>query len=328
MYKNHMAHLTFFQFFAVAYLLIIFISHNVLGFIATYFNKKSKILYLIILYTASIFCLLLIETSNNPGYSSYFINFLRIMLTFSIILLITKKEILGILTYLVVLISSFMFHYVTIYLSIIPAIYLWFKNKPQKLDMVIETKAKGIISELNEPILILSCNKVLNINPSMKSILGEIDLTNIDEISQKIFTDRKKINNLIKGDNLKSYYRINNDFFKINKVNLESGIILTASDITDKILLQSELEKSIEELNSLSKKIKNYSKETEQIGISKERNILYQKIEDIVKNGLLKLTKNLENIKDCPPKNYESILSEARILLNEVREIVKNWRKI
>lgn len=330
MLNNHLSHLTYCQFFSVTFLLLIFSLCSISAFYIIYFNNKKKVIPLFSLLLIIIFLTLLIEISYIEESATYFIFVFRILSIILIFYFIFIKEYIGILIHILIIILSLTNHYVTIYSLLLPVVYYWFKYKPQKIDIIIETKASEILNELNEAIIICNSNNILLINPLMRKILNLEEIKDIHYISEKLFSDKYQLPSLLKKESkLKDYYIINSNFYKINLNRLKNqGLIITATDITEKINIQNEYKKSIIDLEKLTERLNKYATKSEEIGINKEKAQIYSTIEKIVQNGLNKLKDDLIKIKDAPPDSYQQILYESRTLLNEIRELVNNWRRI
>lgn len=331
MLMDNLSHLTYYQFFTVIYLLLIFCLSTISSFFIIYFvSSKTKLIILLSIIQTILFTALLIETANTPQYTKNLISLFRALNILVILHLVYLRNYVASFIHGAILFLSFYFHYLTIYLLFIPIIYYWIKYKPKKLNITIETKASQILNELKEAVIICNETKILEMNPIMKQILNIHGECTITEVSTKLFSDRDMLQSIINNNTkLKDYYPINSDYYKININQLKKhGLIITATNITGKIDIQNEYKSSILELEDLNKKLRSYSKRSESLGINNEKAQIYSKIEGIVNKGLQKLKEDLISISNTPPDSYEIILNESRILLNEIRELVNSWRSV
>ena len=311
-----------------------------------YGSGKVHLLLFWFLQILLIVSIVLIETAYTAELSYLFIIIFRILSLIAIIALfpimmsnraIQPKQSFFCLTLLITHISifvlSFYFHYTTIFLSAIPPIITWFSFKPSKLDILIGKKAPEILNKLKEAILIVSMKgKVLLLNRAMSELIDFPDhpIPLLQQVSSVLTGKEHTIHNWMKGKSEPDdIYLLNDKHFLINTSLIPGkGLIITVSEITEKVLVQRKLEQSIIDLESLTEKLQNYSINTETVAVRRERTMIYRHIQEIIKNGLVGLNSDLIKIRFEPPENYEYVLKRSRSMLNEIREIVTNWRTI
>jgi len=234
--------------------------------------------------------------------------------------------------HIIAFVLSFYFHYAPMYLSVSTSVLLCIIFKPRELDIFIEKEAPEILQNLKKAILIISIKEnVLSINPKMSNLLNCTNqpTATIKELSSRLTGSNKAISNWLKTVRTECVYLINGKYYLINTITIPyKGLIITASDIHENVIVQKELERSILDLENLTKTLKLYSLDNEVIVIREERSMVYTHVQKIITKGLNELNADLEQIKNKPPTNYEPILAKSRTLLNEVRAIVTNWRSI
>lgn len=316
MILDHLSHTTYAQIYLISALLLLFILGTICAFYSINYSKTKKI-YLLIWsnYICLLYSSILIEIA--PTFSTlfnYILIFRLITLSIIIILFIHIKKgiisfnILSIILFISVIILSFKYHYLPIYLLMPILLFLWLSLRPTKLDIIIEKEAPDILNSLEEGVLILS-------------IKGEILF--INSIMNKI----TKINySIIYSNSTQKVVYISGLSYLINRnVVSNRGVIVTASDITEKVLVQKNLEESIDELNIITTRLEKYSINSESLAIKEEKSKIFRSVEVLIRDGSKDLSQELHNISNTPPKNYDTILSKSRNLLNEIREIVSNW---
>lgn len=344
---NNLTHYTFAQFSVVFVFLIFFIVSSGFGFFSIYYTAyKKQLISLWSIYLLLILWAVLVETAYTLELSYIFSMIFRafnIILIFLLVWILNSQEKIrvskkilysaSIVLHLLVIVFSFYFHYLSIYMSAVSSVIFWLLFKPSKLDMLIEKEAPAILKELKEAILIVSPKgKILLMNSPMSELSGfpESPVPSSEEISLSLTGSVNRIDKWIGGEiDSDNIYTIKNKYYQINKTLIQGrGLIITASDVTENVLVQNELEQSINELETLTAKLQNYSLNTESIGVKREREMIYRHIREIIRDGLLWLKEDLLEIRLNPPEDYEYILIKSRQLLNEIREIVSNWRTI
>ncbi len=346
MIPESLSHYTMEQFLLILFMLILFFSATYTGFISVYYSaEKKQRLSILIPLILLIMNVILIETAYSREMIFSFVLLFRILnmsLILSMQIYMQKNKQIGkthqimgssaSIIHIIILILSFTFHYIPLYLTVLPVLLYWRFFQPAKLDILIDKEASDILQNLNEAILIFSADReLLSINPSMETLLNKKnhEIHTIQDISFELTGDKNIIENWFDRASTEKIFFLKNKYYLINIVNiLNKGLIITASDIHNDVIVQKELEESITDLENLTKTLQLYSQSSELLGIKEERAMIYRHIQEIISQGLIKLNKDLMEIKQEPPDNYEKILYKSRSLLNEVRAIVTNWRSI
>ncbi len=319
MLLDQLSHTTYAQFYLVSTLLILFILGTICAFYSIKYSQSKKI-YLLIwgAYIGLLSSSILIEIAPTFSTLSIYISIFKLItLSIIIILFIHLKKgiiyfnILSIILFLSIFILSFTFHYLPIYLLLPTLTFLWLSLRPTKLDIIIEKEAPEILNSLEEGVLILSTKgKILFIN----SIMNKITKLN---------------DGVIYNNSIQEVVDISGQSYLINRnVVSNKGIIVTASDITERVSIQKKLEESICELNRITDRLEKYSINSDSLVIKKEKSKIYRYVEILIRDGSKELSKHLHDISNTPPQNYDTILTKSRNLLNEIREIVSNWSAI
>ena len=203
---------------------------------------------------------------------------------------------------------------------------------PDKLDIVIDKNSPDILEKLEEAIMIISMKKeIITVNPTMSKLLNRKagNEASAKDLCYIITGDECALDNWLNVADSECVYLINQKYYLINTLSVPNrGVIITASDINEEVTVQRELEKSIYDLKELTKTLQLYSIDNEISAVRKERQLIYNNIQDLIAEGLDDLNKELLKIKNKPPENYDSILNKSRSLLNKIRTIVSNWRSI
>ncbi|QEN04548.1 hypothetical protein EW093_07480 [Thiospirochaeta perfilievii] len=289
-------------------------------------DNKRDFLLICVPSVMQLFTLVIIEVSNSNIINSYTIIIFKLLLIISLLLNIWKKKRLIFISYILPFSLSFFHHYGTIYSLILPLVLIYLNLKSDRAVIVSELGAQRILNSLDEGVLISTKDSVILINNKMKDIFG-LKTLNLSDISEKIFNNSKEILDLLKYKktidlvifNGRDHYQINSSFNK-------NSIILTGINVSKEIKLRDELNNNIKELEDLSIRLEELSKERERSGLTKEKEQVYGYIEDLINRGLNNLHSDLLQISNVPPVSYEGILRSSRSLLSEIREIVKNWR--
>lgn len=346
MHPEFLSHYTMDQFSLVFVMMILFFTASYTGFMSVYYSAdKRRITTISVLSVLLILSVIFIETAYTMKMIAIFIVIFRtlniLMIIFMLMYIVKNKNFqraqkwlcsLTVFAHVSIFILSFHHHYTPLYLIALPVLLYGRIFRPAKLDILIEREASQILHKLKEAILIISAKReLLSINSSMWTLLnGESrDELTLDEISFGLAGNKNAIDLWFSKEITEHVFSINNKHYLINTVNVpQKGLIITASDIHEDVIVQKELEESIAELDNLTKTLQLYSQSSELLAIREERARVYRHIQDIISRGLNKLNEDLMEIKQEPPDNYETILYKSRSLLNEVRTIVANWRSI
>lgn len=346
MFPETLSHYTMSQFFLVFVMMLLFFFTTFTGFTSFYYGKdKWLILSVQIPVSLLILSVVFVETAYTSGLIMLFIVLFRLLNICIILSLLTymSKNKQNVLTFRlmcysvmalhgIIFILSFYFHYTPLYLTILPTFLVGIIFRPAKLNILIDHKSSEILQLLKEAILVISADRnILSINRTMRKLLNTDNWKSpsIQEICDGLKGEKNTIEDWFNRAFTEDICFINNKYYLIQTVCIpHKGLIITASDIHEKVIIQKELEQSITDLKTLTKTLQLYSQSSEIMAIREERAMIYRHIQGIISEGLNSLNADLIKIKQKPPENYEKILFKSRSLLNEVRTIVSKWRSI
>lgn len=334
-----LSHYTFQQFFMILYLLFIFILAVPLFLRAVFFSTNKKGLLIISsMYVLFLLSMVFLETAASKEAGNLFIRLFRVLnLLLFLIGGIQSRQNRAYRflfpLHLPVLLLSYTSHYFPLYISgLLPLLYSLI-NKPATFDMLLEKEPGAILAELDEAVLILSIQgHVLFMNQPMERIIGGSGEFGARDRETALFLNENgfAINRLLNGEESpeKTVKKGSNYYLLNHSIIPGKGIIVTASDITDAKNLQLELEKSMTELDRVSEKLENYSARSEFLAIKKEREMVFDHIQKIIRRGLKDLYADLMKIRERPPEKYDTLLKNSRQLLGKVRDIVTSWSRL
>jgi len=221
-----------------------------------------------------------------------------------------------------VLLLSFQYHYITLYVCLFSVLPLRFATQPEKSDVLVKRESAVLLENLHEPLAVLSLSgEPFLVNREMRKLIKKED-------SPKLDLNRILLS-IGEGGKDDSLLFIGYKAYQIHHVLVEKkGHIVTLCDVSGEVELQKKIRMDISELEVLSEQLREYSLETESILISREREKLLNYISNLIGSGMKGLDEVFENHKREEKLPYSSLLVLCRGLLNEIRSVVSNWRSI
>lgn len=120
----------------------------------------------------------------------------------------------------------------------------------------------------------------------------------------------------------------NRSFLISRKQNAHGETFITGVDITREIELEKNLIQRQKESEKMKEKLLTMIRRNEGRREINTRNQAIESIRKAIDHKVKHLDKELREICDKPPEDYEPIISRYRQILQEIRTIVSRWRRL